>query len=134
MDSFGTDYVIHNLPLLILSGLDSRNRSHSDVTSLKQQLLHEGGFRIKTDLPTLESPIADSLRTAFLNHDGSDTLWRAQSPSATPLKLFKIKTVGRVGQTPSKPNPPVSSLHQLGLHSPTSKGASSTSFPQTICR
>jgi hypothetical protein len=109
MDAFGTDYIVHNLPLLILSGLDSRDRSQSDVSSSKQHLLQEGGFRLKTDLPPLNDPIADALRNAFLSHDGSEALWRVQSPSSTPLKLFKIKTVGRVGQTPSKPNLPTSS-------------------------
>lgn len=102
MNAFGIDYIVHNLPLIILSGLDSRDRSHSDVSTSKQQYLQEGGFRIKSDLPGLESPIADSLRTAFLAYDGSHTLWRPQPAFSPSLKLFKIKTVGRVGQTPPK--------------------------------
>ena len=99
MDAFGPDYTVHNLPLLLLSGLDSRDRSHSDVPPAQRTLLHEGGFRLKIDLPPLDSPTAQALREAFLDHDGSKAPWRSQSPSSTE-KLFRIKTVGRVGQTP----------------------------------
>jgi hypothetical protein len=100
MDAFGTDYVVHNLPLLVLSGLDSRDRSQSDASAPKRALLQEGGFRLKIDLPPLASPTADALRNALLTHDGSEAPWRAPSPSSGPSKLFKIRTVARVGQTP----------------------------------
>jgi hypothetical protein len=98
MEAFGTDYVSHNLPLLILSGLGTRNRSQSDVPTPQRTLLHEGGFRLKVDLPPIENSLAEALRDAFLAHDGSDALWRSQSPSSSQAKLFKIQTVGRVGQ------------------------------------
>jgi trafficking protein particle complex subunit 11 len=100
MEAFGTDYTVHNLPLLLLSGLDVRDRSHSDASPPKQALLHEGGFRLRNDLPPLDSPLAESLRDVFQNHDGSEALWRLQSPSPSNLKLFRIKYVGRVGQAP----------------------------------
>ena len=98
MEAFGVDYTVHNLPLLLLSGLDSRDRSHSDIAPTKRSPLHEGGFRVRTDLPPLDGPLAQSLRDAFLTHDGSRAPWRAQSASSNPVKHFKIKTVGRVGQ------------------------------------
>ena len=100
MEAFGEDYTVHSLPLLILSGLDSRDRSRSDASPAQQNLLHDGGFRLKTDLPPLDTPVAQTLREAFLSHDGSIAPWRVQPPLPNVAKLFKIKTVGRVGQTP----------------------------------
>ena len=100
MEAFGADYAVHNLPLLILSGLDSGDGAHSDAYPAKQTLLHEGGFRLRTDLPPLDNPVAQTLREAFLRHDGCQAPWRAQPPSSTAANLFKIRTVGRVVRFP----------------------------------
>ena len=100
MDAFGDDYVVHNLPLLLLSGLEGRQHARSDASPTAASPLHEGGFRVKTDLPTLDSPDATRLRDTFLAHDGSQAVWKAQSPSSTQAKGFKIRNIGRVGQAP----------------------------------
>ena len=103
MEAFGEDYTVRNRPLLILSGLDSRDRSPSDTTPAQQTFLHDGGFRVRTDLSPLDTPTAHTLREALLGQDGSQTPWRTLSPSSNAAKLFTVKTVGRVGQTPLPP-------------------------------
>ena len=100
MDAFGDDYVVHNLPLLLLSGLEGRQHARSDVSQPGASPLYEGGFRVKTDLPPLDSPDAVRLRETFLAQDGTQGAWKAQSASSTQTKGFKIKSIGRVGQVP----------------------------------
>lgn len=100
MDAFGDDYVVHNLPLLLLSGLEGRQHARSDVSQSAASPLYEGGFRVRTDLPPLDSSDAVRLRDTFLAQDGTQGVWKAQSPSSTQGKGFRVRSIGRVGQAP----------------------------------
>jgi hypothetical protein len=104
MEAYPKDFVEHNLPLIILSGLQAQSDLSKDVPDQSRNPLLEGGFRIRTDAAPVTGPTAERLFRAFLSADSSDTPWNSR---ATPKKTdiggsFRIKSVGRVGQTPSR--------------------------------
>ncbi|KAH7380853.1 Gryzun, putative trafficking through golgi-domain-containing protein [Cadophora sp. MPI-SDFR-AT-0126] len=84
MDGYAPAYVAHNIPLLVVSGLGP-GRLH-DV-----QL--EGGTRISSEIPTVESDDALALLKIFKDGDASDLAWNAREHSGR--NKFKVKTVGR---------------------------------------
>lgn len=98
MDRFPEDYYLHNLPLLLLSGLGAENHNDIDPSRKAHNLLQEGGFRIKIDAPLVQGDIAQQLLEAFREHDASNLPWHGQSLASRNGKVFKITSVGRVGQ------------------------------------
>lgn len=103
MEAYPKDYVEHNLPLIILSGLQAQSELSKDAPGQLRDPLLEGGFRIRTDAPPVTGSTAETLLRAFLAADASDIPWNNR---ATPRRtenggIFRIKSVGRVGQTPS---------------------------------
>ena len=98
MEAFGDDYVAHNLPLILLSGLGELSRDQDPDSAPAARTLHDGGFRVKVDLPVLQGNLAQYIRNAFQSHDGSDAAWRMQTPPSSQSRLFKVRSVGRVGQ------------------------------------
>jgi hypothetical protein len=103
MEAYPKDYVEHNLPLIVLSGLLSQSDLSKEAPEQSRNPLLEGGFRIRTDAAPLTGSAAESLLQAFLAGDSSDAPWNNRP---TPVKgdnggTFRIKSVGRVGQTPS---------------------------------
>lgn len=102
MEAFGDEYLVHNLPLLLLSGIEHGQHSQRDASSRTKPLLHhEGGFRVRTDLPPLSTDHAADLLEAFLTQDGSQLPWKAQQPTTTQAKWFRMSCTGRVGRNPS---------------------------------
>lgn len=97
MEAFPEDYVAHNLPLIVLSGIGHDERA-ADSTERSRNLLQEGGFRIRTDLPSLTDLVAENLLQTFLRFDSTGDgfngkrVFARDSPGA-----FRIKRVGRVG-------------------------------------
>ena len=105
MDAYPRDYVSHNLPLVLLSGLEADLEDNS-ITSEGYPLLEENGTRILSDFPPLSGAVAEELRRALLAEDGSQRPWKAEfplggSPSSSRL-AFHIKSCGRVGGSSSK--------------------------------
>ncbi len=98
MNAYPDDYVFHNLPLLVLSGLDDGSQSEPATNSRTHAFLQEGGFRIKTDIPAVKSPLAEQLLRSFRRQDASTISWHSRSVTARNGKVFKISNVGRVGQ------------------------------------
>jgi hypothetical protein len=99
MEAYPKDYVEHNLPLIVLSGLPSHSEPSKEAPEQSHNPLLEGGFRIRTDAAPLTGSTAESLFRAFLAGDSSDAPWNNR---ATPVKgenggTFRIKSVGRVG-------------------------------------
>lgn len=99
MDAYPEDYVNHNLPLVLLSGLEV-NAEDEAGSSLDYPLLAEKGPRIFSDFPPLSGAVAEELRSVLLDEDGSQMPWRTayssnDSPSA-PQIGYKIKSIGRV--------------------------------------
>ena len=126
MEAFGDDYVAHNLPLILLSGLGDLPLDQDTDSVSATKILHDGGFRIKVDLPVLQGNLAQHIRNAFQSHDGSHAAWRMQTPPSSQSKVFRVRSVGRVGQQASPQATLVLILTRAGLLSPTSKSPTST--------
>lgn len=96
MNQFPVDYVAHNLPLILISGLESAKNGPSEENSKQRGVLYEGGFRIRTDEPPVRTQVAEYLLQAFLDHDGFEPEATGRVARNTDTKLFKIKNIGRV--------------------------------------
>ncbi|KAL2827096.1 Gryzun, putative trafficking through golgi-domain-containing protein [Aspergillus pseudoustus] len=150
MDAYPQHYVAHNLPFLLLSGLeldDSQADSKAEETGYP--LLNENGFSIESDFPPLDGPVAEELRRLFLSEDASRDPWDPQddlNADGNSKIEYKIKSVGRIYRLPPrKANPPPTSRptsptadrdhvqQQFVLHSPISPlTPSSPTFPDGI--
>lgn len=98
MNAFAPDYIVHNLPLLLVSGLDSELSTDHDALDQSRVLLREGGFRIKTDTPPVSGTVAETLREILLGSDASAANWNARAISAKEYGGgYRIRSVGRVG-------------------------------------
>lgn len=98
MDAYPDDYIVHNLPLVLLSGI-----AHEDDESIPNSQypsLQERGTTIESDFPLLTGPLVESLRTAFIDHDASEAPWRpsydAGRSNGIPLRVKTIKRVGLI--------------------------------------
>ena len=134
MNAFPSDYVVHNLPLLLFSGLEpDSNKEHAAVDHSKV-LLQEGGFRIKTDAPPVSGDVADTLRDTLLQSDASLANWNGRAISAKEYGGgYRIRSAGRVGQ--AFPGVIMSSVcvrrsdTQIDIYPSSSQGSSTSSFP-----
>lgn len=99
MDAYPEDYVKHNLPLVLLSGLEADSEDGSS-SSVEYPLIHERGHKIFSDFPVLSGAVAEDLRSVLLENDGSSMPWRAglgtNGNSAAPHIAYRIKSTGRV--------------------------------------
>ena len=98
MDRFPPDFVIHNLPLLLLSGLGTGTQTEPDPSGKSHNYLHEGGFRIRVDAPILQGSLAEQLLHSFCEQDASNIPWHGKSFNTNGGRVFKISCIGRVGQ------------------------------------
>lgn len=97
MDAYPQDYVNHNLPLILLSGLEA-GVEDDNGSSVDYPLLAETGPRIFSDFPPLSGAVAEELRSALLEEDGSQKPWRStvSATGTAPQIKYKIKSIGRV--------------------------------------
>ena len=96
MDRFPEDYYLHNLPLLLLSGLSTQPRDESDPSGRAHNFLQEGGFRITIESPAVQGHLAQQLQEAFREQDATNIPWHSQSLATSNGRVFKISSVGRV--------------------------------------
>jgi len=102
MDAYPGDYVDHNLPLILLSGLGPDDVDAGFQEGANRKLLIDGGFKIKTEIPPMTGAVAEGLLDTLSAADSSNRRWNGRAGSGqdtTPP--FKVKRVGRVGQKPS---------------------------------
>ncbi|PSK37443.1 hypothetical protein B9Z65_2185 [Elsinoe australis] len=94
MESYPTQYVEHNLPLIALSGLGHDSGvSHSPNNPGFTQ---SPGASIKVDQPELPSSVGQAIRDEFYRYDGSTLAWNSTGNEARPgLVGFKFSNVGR---------------------------------------
>lgn len=102
MDALPPDYVDHNLPLILLSGLgsDPEANSQDGITpddGVEYPQLREGGVEIFSDFPLLTDSTAERVLNALLSQDATHRPWNARAGDVG----YKIKRVGRVGQRSS---------------------------------
>ncbi|KAJ5086356.1 hypothetical protein NUU61_007663 [Penicillium alfredii] len=133
MDAYPEDYVNHNLPLVLLSGLEAEDEGNPEV-SINYPLIQEKGPKIFSDFPPLGGAVAEDLRRALLEQDGSQMPWKSRvningNPSASNIR-FKIKSIGRSYRLPPrKSNPPLRSPPTSPTTNPNQDDSeSSTSF------
>lgn len=90
MDAYPPQYIEHNSPLVLLSGLGEQEAS----TGASQEPRQESGARIITESPVCEH---ERLLQEFLALDGSDQAWNAASlPGPSGAIRYRMKTIGRV--------------------------------------
>jgi hypothetical protein len=88
MDGYAPAYVAHNVPYLVVSGLDGAERNHADIKL--------EGVRIASDIPPINSEDADVLIRSFKDSDANGIPWNGRAGGGR--KKFKVKMVGRVVQ------------------------------------
>lgn len=99
MDAYPPDYIAHNLPLVVLSGLGDESRLESNPSA--HRLLQVNGTPIDSEIPTVTGERAEQLLQEFLKTDASDAPWNSRpAKSRGNLTGFRVRAVGRVGQTP----------------------------------
>ena len=86
MDAYALAYVAHNIPLLVVSGLGTDNDEKEKWT--------DGGMRITSDIPPLETEDAKVLLRHFRHRDARGLSWNGREHSGR--NKFRVKTVGRV--------------------------------------
>jgi len=102
MDAYPEEYVAHNLPLIVLSGLGSTDGA--DTSSRPHNVLEENGAVVSTELPPVPGEQAKQLLQEFLNADAKDAPWNGRpGRNKSGLIGFRMRAVGRVGQTPVIP-------------------------------
>ncbi|CAG8921825.1 unnamed protein product [Penicillium salamii] len=111
MDAYPEDYVNHNLPLVLLSGLEADDTAA--VTS-DYPLIAEKGTHIFSDFPPLTGGVAEELRSLFLQEDGTHMPWKSRinvsGNTATANIAYRIKSSGRSCRLPPrKADPPIPS-------------------------
>lgn len=99
MEAYPENYVNHNLPLVLLSGLEvDEDKSGS---SSGYPLLSERGTQIFSDFPCLAGGAAGELRNLLLQEDGTHMPWKSRvnvSGNTTTTNIgYRIKSSGRVG-------------------------------------
>ncbi|KAJ5587908.1 uncharacterized protein N7459_003673 [Penicillium hispanicum] len=123
MDAYPEDYVNHNLPLVLLSGLEADSEDGSS-SSRAQDLLR---------FSPLSGAVAEELRRVLLEEDGSQMPWRSTTGSngnpSSPNMGYRIKSTGRSYRLPPrKADPPRSSPPASPTDTDNDISASSSSF------
>jgi hypothetical protein len=108
MDAYPEDYVVHNLPFILLSGLEADPPDEAGSSGPEYPLLDEKGPRIYSDFPPLSGPTAEELRRNLLEEDASEVPWDNREPTSTRYSGigYKIKSIGRVGSHPPDESAP----------------------------
>ncbi|KAF2189658.1 hypothetical protein K469DRAFT_736937 [Zopfia rhizophila CBS 207.26] len=108
MDAYPLDYVLHNLPFVVLSGLDSAPELES--RSPIQDVLPGGATTtLSSEIPPVTGERAQQLLQEFLNVDGRDAPWNGRLGTRRGNLIgFRLRAVGRdFTFPPRKADPPV---------------------------
>ncbi|OQE37866.1 hypothetical protein PENCOP_c009G04360 [Penicillium coprophilum] len=113
MDAYPEDYVNHNLPLVLLAGLEA-DPEIDPATSSSYPLLLEKGTHIFSDFPPLGGAVAEELRSLLLKEDSSQMPWKSRvtvTGNTTTANIgYRIKSSGRSCRLPPrKADPPIPS-------------------------
>lgn len=101
MEAYPEDFVVHNFPLVVLSGLGDDSNTSLEQKDRPKSLLHEGGFRVTSDLPLLKGRLPAQLLELFQAADSTTAPWVGRplrGSNAGPR--YRIKRTGRVGRAP----------------------------------
>ncbi|OJJ49544.1 hypothetical protein ASPZODRAFT_12675 [Penicilliopsis zonata CBS 506.65] len=112
MDAYPEDYVAHNLPLILLSGLEAGCEETAEAGNTDYPLLNERGSQIYSDFPSLSGTIAEELRTVLMEEDASQAPWNSRNETHNESSGIRvqIKSIGRSFKLPPrKADPPTTS-------------------------
>jgi len=100
-EGYPPDYVSHNLPLIVLSGL-CPTPPEDDTTRFPAA--YEGpGTRVDSELPLVADKRAEVVLQEFRSCEKSDEQWNSKPiQGKSTLMGFKVRAVGRVGQAPGE--------------------------------
>lgn len=104
MEAYPPDYIDHNLPLILLSGLGSDPQPDAQDKVIpdggtEYPPLRDGGVEIFSDFPLLTDSTAERVLNALLSEDATGRPWNSKSDGARAGAVgYKVKRVGRVGQ------------------------------------
>ncbi|KAF2704509.1 hypothetical protein K504DRAFT_389801 [Pleomassaria siparia CBS 279.74] len=146
MDAYPPDYVQHNLPFIVLSGLDTK-QDLEPLAPVQHVLPGRAITTISSEIPSVTSPRAAQLLQEFLSADGSDAPWSGRGLNRRGnMPGFRIRTVGREFQLPPKKadapttsvttppgSPAIAAATSWILHSPISPlSPGSSIFPDGV--
>lgn len=99
MDAYPSDYVDHNLPLIVISGLGSPLKLENEDNNSSYR--HGAGSAVTSDFPAVEGDRAAHLLQEFLSADANPAPWNGRAIKGKDGLLgFRIRATGRVGLTP----------------------------------
>lgn len=95
MDIYPREYIRHELPLVLLSGLgEQEDQGTAGQTDSRQA----SGSRIINGSPECFGDRATQLLDQLLIHDGSDVPWDSSTlPRTSGQFKYRLKAIGRVG-------------------------------------
>ncbi|KAG9239451.1 Gryzun, putative trafficking through golgi-domain-containing protein [Amylocarpus encephaloides] len=127
MDGYAPAFVAHNLPLLVVSGLETLDEPRSATP----------GTSITSEIPSVESDDAQVLLGHFKANDASDLAWNGREHSRR--NKFRVKTIAREYTLPMRHAAPAaipqptSQISKPVLHSALSPlTPSSTLYPDGL--
>ncbi|KAF2869808.1 Gryzun, putative trafficking through golgi-domain-containing protein [Massariosphaeria phaeospora] len=146
MDAYPPEYVLHNLPFIVLSGLGASTQLES-LPPIQDVFPGTARTTLKSEIPPVTGERATQLLHEFWSADGTTAPWNGRGFSRRGNILgFRIRTVGREFQLPPKKAdaPPTSETTPPGspaaapmssrvLHSPVSPlSPASQIFPDGV--
>ncbi|KAI8936494.1 hypothetical protein NX059_006899 [Plenodomus lindquistii] len=146
MEAYPPDYVVHNLPFIVLSGLGT-SKEREPPASAQDVLPGRAVTIISAETPPVTSDRASELLQEFLSADGTHAPWNGRSFSRRGLTHgFRIRAVGRHYQLPAKKadaptasattppgSPAIAAATSWILHSPISPlSPGSSTFPDGV--
>jgi trafficking protein particle complex subunit 11 len=96
MEAYPPEYVVHNLPLIVLSGLVNP-QEHGGRDELRD--IFGTAAVVNSDSPLAATELGQQLLQEFMSADGSGQAWSAEAGRGKAnLMGFKFKVVGRVSR------------------------------------
>lgn len=103
MEAYPAQYVEHNLPLVLLSGLGCEDDGGPPSTSNNSH-----GVRIRIDSPECQSEQAERVLQELKSFEGTGRGWNYQSlPGPSGTIRYRMKTIGRSYTFPARKMAPL---------------------------
>jgi hypothetical protein len=103
MEAYPPDFVVHNLPFIVLSGL-ATSQELEPPPPVQNVLPGRAVTSINSELPAVTGDRADELLQEFLSADGTNAPWNGRGFSRRGITHgFRIRSVGRVHASAKMP-------------------------------
>jgi hypothetical protein len=101
MDEYPLEYIQHNLPFIVLSGLGTTVEPEAPAP-VHNVISGRAATTISSEIPPVTGDRATQLLQHFLSADGTNAPWNGRAASRKGITpSFRIRAVGRVGQAPA---------------------------------